>query len=206
VVGHRRSAAGLCNGQLIDCEYSTLERLTPTKHGRLRRVILEVYATTAHSVVFPRSQQLGLTTRFGMSLWRGELPVDSGRVLPTGWAEAGGANRPQGIGVMSSLTGRVRLPRVTVLSVVVGLVCGGRRWAPRRAPWRLVAGCRGRLPGLSERRRGAPGNGQLLDGQRSSGSGRSPFPVGGVWPADDWGAESAAPRAREEAREAVRVR
>jgi len=70
-------------------EYSTLERLTPTKHGRLRRVILEVYATTAHSVVFPRSQQLGLTTRFGMSLWRGELPVDSGRVLPTGWAEAG---------------------------------------------------------------------------------------------------------------------
>ena len=38
-------------------EYSTLERLTPTKHGRLRRVILEVYATTAHSVVFPRSQQ-----------------------------------------------------------------------------------------------------------------------------------------------------
>ena len=36
-----------------------------------------------------RSQQLGLTTRFGMSLWRGELPVDSGRVLPTGWAEAG---------------------------------------------------------------------------------------------------------------------
>ena len=70
-------------------EYSTLEGLTPTKHGRLRRVILEVYATTAHSVVFPRSQQLGLTTRFGMSLWRGELPVDSGRVLPTGWAEAG---------------------------------------------------------------------------------------------------------------------
>ena len=38
-------------------EYSTLERLTPTKHGRLRRVILEVYATTAHSGVFPRSQQ-----------------------------------------------------------------------------------------------------------------------------------------------------
>mgnify|MGYP001055454485 CR=1 FL=1 len=99
---------------------------------------------------------------------------------------------------MSSLAGRVRLPRVTVLSVVVGLVCGGRRWAPRRAPWRLVAGCLGRLPGLSERRRGAPGNGQLLDGQRSSGSGRSPFPVGGVWPADDWGAESAAPRARED--------
>ena len=40
---------------------------------------------------------------------------------------------------MSSLAGRVRLPRVTVLSVVVGLVCGGRRWAPRRAPWRLVS-------------------------------------------------------------------
>ena len=28
-------------------EYSTLERLTPTNHGRLRRVILEVYAATA---------------------------------------------------------------------------------------------------------------------------------------------------------------
>ena len=40
-----------------DCEYSTLERLAPTKHGRLRRVVLEVYATTAHSVVFPRSEQ-----------------------------------------------------------------------------------------------------------------------------------------------------
>ena len=80
---------------------------------------------------------------------------------------------------MSSLAGRVRLPRVTVLSVVVGLVCGGRRWAPRRAPWRLVAGCLGRLPGLSERRRGAPGNGQLLDGQRSSGQFAPPFPLGG---------------------------
>ena len=62
-------------------EYSTLERLTPTKHGRLRRVILEVYATTAHSAVFPRSQQQllghGKIRYATMARWP---PVDGGCV------------------------------------------------------------------------------------------------------------------------------
>ena len=43
-------------------------------------------------------------------------------------------------------------------------MCGGRRWALRRAPWRLAAGCLGRLGGLSERRRGPHGDSQLLGG------------------------------------------
>ena len=138
-------------------EYSTLERLTPTKHGRLRRVNLEVYATTAHSAVFPRSQQQllghGKIRYATMARWP---PVNGDCVPPAGWAEAGGANQPPGMCVISFLTGCVLSPRDDGTVCRWWLVCGGRRWAPRRAPWRLVAGSLGRLGSLSERRRRAP--------------------------------------------------
>ena len=94
--------------------------------------------------------------RFGMPRWCGGFPFDGGCVPPAGWAEAGGANQPPGMSVMSFLAGCVLSPRGDGTVCRWWLVCGGRRWAPRRAPWRLVAGSLGRRGSLSERRRRAP--------------------------------------------------
>jgi hypothetical protein len=140
-------------------EYSTLERLsTPTKHGRLRRVILEVYATTAHSVVFPRSQQQllghGKIRYATMARWIPYLMVTVSH-LPAGPRPGVLISRLR-MCVMSCLAGCVLSPRDDGTVCRWWLVCGGRRWAPRRAPWRLVAGSLGRRGSLSERRRRAP--------------------------------------------------
>ena len=71
-----------------------------------------VYATTAHSAVLPRSQQQLLghgKIRYAMiARW---IPGNSDCVPPAGWAEAGGANQPHGIRVMSFLAGCVLSPR-----------------------------------------------------------------------------------------------
>ena len=122
----------------------------------------------------------------------------------------GGANRPQAMCVMSILAGRVRLPRATVLSVVNG---GGScvRWAAVGAaagalasrcwqsgtPWKLE-----RAPAW-----GPPAVVNCLMASAVRDQSAPPFPLGGNGQLTLVGLiGAAAPRAREEAREAVRVR
>ena len=93
---------------------------------------------------------------------------------------------------MSFLAGRVRLRRVTVLSVVNSGGSGVRWAAVGAAAGALATRCwLSGTPSWLERAPawGPPGCSQLLDGQRSSGSVRSPFPAGGVWPVDTRGAD-----------------
>jgi len=66
-------------------------------------------------------------TRFGMPRWRGGLPGNSGCVPPAGWAEAGGANQPHGMCIMSFLAGCVLSPRDD------GTVCRGGAGVRRAA-------------------------------------------------------------------------
>ena len=86
--------------------------------------------------VFPApNNNFWVVTRTSMSRClercRGGSMVEGGRVLR--------ANRPPE-GVRNECSGCYAFgcQGMPVLSVVVGLVCGGRRWAPRWAPWRRV--------------------------------------------------------------------
>ena len=77
--------------------------------------------------------------RFGMPRWRGGLPFNGDCVPPAGWAEAGGANQPPGMCVMSFLAGCVLSPRDD------GTVCRGgagvRRAAVGAAAGALATRC-----------------------------------------------------------------
>ena len=100
-----------------------------------------VYATTAHSVVLPRSQQQLLghgKIRYAMiARW---IPGNSDCVPPAGWAEAGGANQPHRMSVMSFLAGCVRPPRGDGWKSVGG-GAGVRRAAVGAAAGALATRC-----------------------------------------------------------------
>ena len=65
-----------------------------------------------------------------MPRWCGGFPFDGGCVPPAGWAEAGGADQPHGVSVMSFWLGAFFRQGMTVLSVGGGWCAaggGGRR-------------------------------------------------------------------------------
>ena len=115
-----------------------------------------------------------------------------------------------GMCVMSILAGRVRRPRVTVLSVVNGDGSGVRQAAVGAAAGALASRCwQSGTPWKLERAPawGPPAVVNCLMASAVRDQSAPPFPLGGNGQLTLVGLiGAAAPRAREEAREAVRVR